>query len=221
MLFGRQIAEDTTVVDMLASALRRDIAFGKLRPDQKLKLTELRSLYGGSNHSMRETLRKLEVEGLVEAVAQRGFRVTSATEEDLCDIRMLRIELEKLALTRAITRGDVDWEGRIIAAHHRLRKAEDALQAGTDDLLALEWDEACRVFSAAIVSACDSPRLVETQARIFNQSRYFRLALLREGRLDFGARRDQQQALLDAVLARDTARALAVLEASIEAETRL
>ena len=57
LLFGRRKSDDDTVVEMLASAIRRDISFGVLRPDQKLKLADLRQAYGGSNHSMRETLR--------------------------------------------------------------------------------------------------------------------------------------------------------------------
>ena len=55
LLFGRHESDDNTVVEMLASAIRRDISFGVLRPDQKLKLADLRQAYGGSNHSMRET----------------------------------------------------------------------------------------------------------------------------------------------------------------------
>ena len=86
LLFGRRKSDDDTVVEMLASAIRRDISFGVLRPDQKLKLADLRQAYGGSNHSMRETLRILSSEGVVEAANQRGFRVTSATEDDLRDI---------------------------------------------------------------------------------------------------------------------------------------
>ena len=42
MLFGKRQDEDETVVAMLASALRRDISFGVLRPDQKLKIEALR-----------------------------------------------------------------------------------------------------------------------------------------------------------------------------------
>lgn len=126
-MFGRKTQEQDTVVSMLASALRRDISFGVLLPDQKLKIDALRQRYGGSNHSMRETLRVLSSEGLVEATAQRGFRVTSATEDDLRDILMVRIEIERIALARAINLGDVAWEGRVIAAHHALQKAENAV----------------------------------------------------------------------------------------------
>jgi DNA-binding GntR family transcriptional regulator len=203
---------------MLASALRRDISFGTLLPDQKLKIEALRQRYGGSNHSMRETLRLLSAEGLVEATAQRGFRVTSATEDDLRDISLVRGEIERVALGLAIAQGDTAWEGRVIAAQHALRKAEDRVVAAPDDMTALEWDEACRGFSATLISACGSPRLIDLQRKFFDQSRRFRLAQLREGRLNFDARRARQEALVEAVLAREADKAGALLARDIEAD---
>ena len=74
----------------------------------------------GAAH-MREALRLLSAEGLVEATAQRGFRVTSATEDDLSDLQLIRIEIETIALTRAIELGDVDWEGHVIAANKNIK----------------------------------------------------------------------------------------------------
>ena len=217
MIFSSK-GTDRTVVELLASTLRRDIAFGTLLPDQKLKLNALRTRYGGSNHSMRETLRLLSAEGLVEATAQRGFRVTSATEEDLRDIAFVRVEIEKIALARAIALGDVAWEGRVMASHHTLQRAEDAVTHAPDDLVALEWDEACRAFSVALIDACDSARLLDMQAKLFDQSRRFRLALMREGKLDWLARKNRQQALLQAVLNREEVKALALISQDIEAE---
>lgn len=226
MIFSLKSKDDDTVVAMLAAALRRDISFGTLLPDQKLKIEALRQRYGGSNHSMRETLRLLSAEGLVEATAQRGFRVTSATEDDLRDINLIRRELEKVALSRALENGDVAWEGRVIAAHHALQKAETLVASDPDDLNALEWDEACRAFSFAVIEACDSPRLIDLQSKFFDQSRRFRLAQLREGRIDFKARNRRHKNLLEAILARDKDRAVAILiediESGFEAEkTRL
>ena len=220
MIFSSKKSDDATIVELLASTLRRDIAFGALQPDQKLKIEELRSRYGGSNHSMRETLRILSTEGLVEATAQRGFRVTSATEDDLRDIQLVRIEIERVALARSIANGDVAWEGRVMAAHHTLQKAETAVRAAPDDLTALEWDEACRAFAHALIEACDSPRLIDLHRKFFDQSRRFRLAQMREGKLNWTARKQRQKALLDAVLARDEGAASALLREDIEAELK-
>jgi len=218
VIFSSKDSEDNTIVHMLASALRRDIAFGTLRPDQKLKIDALRGQYGGSNHSMRETLRILAAEGLVEATAQRGFRVTSATESDLRDILLVRVEIEKIALSRAIELGDVAWEGRVIAAHHALSKAEATVAEYPDDLTALKWDEACRAFSEALISACDSPRLMDLHRKLFDQSRRFRLAQLREGTLDWTKRRSRHKALLEAVLSRRGDAACTLLQEDIVAE---
>ncbi|MGC9370851.1 MAG: GntR family transcriptional regulator [Paracoccaceae bacterium] len=218
MLFGKRTDEDDTVVAMLAAALRRDISFGALLPDQKLKIEALRQRYGGSSHSMRETLRLLSAEGLVEATSQRGFRVMSATEDDLRDILLMRLHVEKLGLERSMARATVDWEGRVIAALHALRRAEEKVQADPDDLTALEWDEACRAVSAVLVEASGSARLIDLQRKFYNQSRRFRLALLREGRLDFGARAARQSALQEAILNKSADRALTLLEEDIRAD---
>lgn len=218
MLFAERKSEDETVVAMLASAIRRDIAFGVLRPDQKLKLEALRQSYGGSNHSMRETLRMLSSEGIVEATNQRGFRVTSATENDLRDILLMRLEVEKLGLKRSLERGDVAWESHVVAALHAVDRADATVLDTPDDVTVLIWDEACRDLVICLISACGSPRLVEMAGQFYNQSRRFRLALLREGRFDFSARKARQKALRDAILARDDAGALSALEQEIRAD---
>jgi DNA-binding GntR family transcriptional regulator len=218
MLFARQKSQDDTVVKMLASALRRDISFGVLRPDQKLKIEALRQNYGGSNHSMRETLRILVAEGMVEAVNQRGFRVTSATSEDQADILQMRLDLEQLGLIRSLNAGGVDWEAAVIAAQHRLSHADMHVQNTPDDTTTLAWDEACKAFSESLISACGSPRLIDTMGRIYNQSRRFRLALLREGRIDFNARAKRHDALKNAIVTRDTKTALSLQEADIRAD---
>lgn len=214
-LFGKGRNDDDTVVAMLASAIRRDISFGVLPPDQKLKIEALRQSYGGSNHSMRECLRMLAAEGMVEATSQRGFRVTSATEEDLRDILLMRLECEKLGLERSLEMGDVTWESRVVAALHALTRAEDAVQNSPDDLTALQWDDACHGVSAALMSACNSPRLIAMADQFYNQSRRFRLALLREGQIDFAARAARQAALHKAVIARDRDAALHLWEEDI------
>ena len=218
LLFGRRKSDDDTVVEMLASAIRRDISFGVLRPDQKLKLADLRQAYGGSNHSMRETLRILSSEGVVEAANQRGFRVTSATEDDLRDILLVRLEVEKLGLKRSLERGDVAWESRVIAVLHSVSRADATVLKNPDDVTALEWDEACRDLIMTLISASGSPRISDMAAQFYGQSRRFRLALLREGRIDFAARAARRTELQNAIIARDEPRALSVLEDEIGAD---
>jgi hypothetical protein len=60
--------------------------------------------------------------------------------------------------------------------------------------------------------------MLDTIGRHFDQSRRFRLALLREGRIDFAERSRRRVALKNAIVARDEATALAMLEDDIRAE---
>ncbi len=218
MILRGHRSEDTTVVGLIVSAIRRDISFGVLVPDAKLKIDGLRASYGGSNHSIREALRVLAAEGLVEAEAQRGFRVASATEYDLQDIARMRLEIEVIGLSWSVKKGDVVWESTVVAAHHRLNRLEAVVAENPSDLNALEWDEAVRSFFATLVAACESPRLIEAQQKYFDQSRRIRLAALRDGRLDFARRPARRQILVDTVLRRETDGIRALLSADIEAE---
>jgi GntR family transcriptional regulator, carbon starvation induced regulator len=200
-MFFHKKDDDATVVGLLASGLRRDICFGELAPDQRLKIEDLRQRYGGSAHSLREALMALASEGLVEANAQRGFRVASATDGDLRDILRLRAEVECLGLDWSLTHGDVAWEGRVIAARHALQRAEDAV-ARDPMAQAMVWDEAAKAFHEQLVAASGSVRLISLQERFFIESRRFRLAALRDSRIDFARTRATEDLLLAAILAR-------------------
>ena len=223
MFGGRTDRDAETVVRLLAEQVRRDISFGVLPPDTRLKIEDLRSRYGGSAHSFREALTRLAGEGLVEANAQRGFRVASATEADARDIARLRARIETPGLDWALEHGDVAWEGALIAALHACARADEAVaDAPMERALdwALDWDEAGRAFHAALVAPCRSPRLVAFQDSLFLQGRRFRLAALREGRAgpDAGpgaapgaAPGTTRAALVEHILARRRAAALDAL----------
>lgn len=213
-MFGRKSNDTETVLSILAAHIRRDIFFGKLAPDSRLKIEELRTRYGGSPHSLREALTRLSVEGLVEANAQRGFRVASATQADLEDITRLRVEIECLGLAWSVEQGDVAWEGRVMAARHALSRVEEEV---ADDPLdnALQWEEANRQFHFALIDACGSSRLLEIYERLYNQSRRFRFAALQEGKVNFENSRIAHDAILEAAINRDKDSAIDALKAHI------
>lgn len=215
MIFSRKNDDSETVVSLIASAIRRDISFGELAPDKKLKIAELKNHYGGSTHSLREALTLLSSQGLVEASAQRGFRVASATQDDLKDIIRVRLEIEKLGLEWSLKNGGVKWEGEIIASHHALSRAQDQVVKSPIDG-ALEWDESNRQFHVSLMAACGSPRLIAFQTQLYDQSRRFILAALREQQLNFTSISENHSRLVEAILARDSDTALECLQLDIE-----
>ena len=107
-----------TVGDDGYRRIRSDIVFGRLRPGQKLKLEGLRASYGVSVSTLREILSRLTAEGFVIAEGKRGFEVASVSAENLKELAELRLLLEAHAMRVSFGKADVEWEGRVVSAHH-------------------------------------------------------------------------------------------------------
>src|SRR5215203_1852345 len=110
--------------------IRADILFGRLPPGSKLRLDRLRADYHASVSTLREILSRLSSEKLVVAEGQRGFEVAPISVKNLKEIAALRQLLEGHALEQSFKQGDVEWEGRVVAAHHKLALMEEQMEAG-------------------------------------------------------------------------------------------
>jgi DNA-binding GntR family transcriptional regulator len=91
-------------VEEAAEALRVAILDGTLRPGSRLGEVELAEQLGVSRTPVREALRRLVAEGLVEVLPNRGARVVEWSAADLDEIYDLRALLESHGATRAATR---------------------------------------------------------------------------------------------------------------------
>lgn len=196
-----------TISDSAYKRMRSDIVFGRLAPGQKLKLDKLKASYGVSISTLREILSRLSSEGLVLAEGQRGFEVSQVSAENLQEIAELRQLLEGHALAQSFAAGDMEWEGRVVAAHHKLAAMERLMQSGdrsqTESWKRYDWE-----FHQALISACGSHALMETHAGVFDKYlRYQMIALSFRG--DIAAR--EHKMLLDCALKRDAEKARRIL----------
>jgi DNA-binding GntR family transcriptional regulator len=174
--------------------IRTDIVFGKLGPGEKL-------------------LNRLASEGLVVAEGQRGFEVAPVSAQNLRELAALRLLLESHALTQSFQSGDMDWEGRVVSAHHKLAATEKRQQSG-DRADNETWKRYDFEFHHALISACGSDTLLEAHAPVFDKYlRYLMIAGIYRGAIT--AR--EHQSLLDCALRRDAATAIGVLKVHIEA----
>ena len=190
--------------------IRGDIIFGKLQPRQKLRLESLRDDYGVSVSTLREILSRLSSEGLVIAEGRRGFEVAGISAGDLRELAGLLLLLECHAMEQSFAAGDMEWEGRVVSAHHKLAATERHLGSKKGNLR--QWKQYDGEFHHALISNCGSRALLDTHAAIFD--RYFRYQILSLNyRGDEPAHQHQQ--LLECALKRDAARAKATLAAHI------
>jgi DNA-binding GntR family transcriptional regulator len=84
-----------TTADQIVDVIRNEIFSGRHLPGDKLKESEIASRLSVSRTPVREALRKLEAEGLVDFRPNKGVMVTLIDDHDIdeiCELRML-IEL--------------------------------------------------------------------------------------------------------------------------------
>jgi DNA-binding GntR family transcriptional regulator len=196
-----------TVGENAYRRIRADIVFGRLPPGKKLKLEGLKTDYGASVSTLREILNRLHSERLVVAEGQRGFEVAPVSIANLREIAALRQLLECRALEQSFRAGNMDWEGRVVAAHHRLARMEERMaqgdRTGTEAWKQYDWQ-----FHQALISACGSKMLIDTHAAVFDKYlRYQMIALSYRGEIAA----QEHALLLECALRRDADEACEVL----------
>lgn len=103
-------------------SLRAAVISGGLSPGQRLTERELTEMLGVSRTVLREALRQLEAEGLIEVIPNRGPVVRALTAEEAKDIYRIRAVLQGLA-------------AREFVEHATVNELRD-LQAALDDVFA-------------------------------------------------------------------------------------
>lgn len=163
-----------TRVQEIYALVRRDILRGTLHPGEKLSPSGLSQDYGVSLSVVREALTRLAEQGLVVSQPQLGFTVTPISREDLLDLTSVRLDIETLALRRAVEKGDVEWRTALVAAHYRLEQTPQYDVEIDPPALNEDWAAAHKVFHDALLSACGSKRLLEIAENLRDSAELYR-----------------------------------------------
>jgi len=209
---GRSLVED------VYEAVRSDILLGRRLPSSRLQVSEIAEQHGVSLSVVREAVTRLASEDLVEATPQRGFRVRSISLDHLHDLTWVRVQIETLALRRAIAKGDITWEANLVGAHHRLAVTPMYFEDGTGNT---DWMAAHGGFHAALAAGAGSPILERLRRQLYDASELYRYWV---GNLPHHPTRphvgDEHKAIFDAALGRDADRAVDLLTQHLETTAR-
>lgn len=124
---SRQLgAAHTSLFRQIYEALRDQIQGGELRPGDRLVEDRLAADFGVSRNPVREAIRMLGADGLVEVNARRGVYVTVPDPDKIRELVEIRAVLEGHNARLAARRGNP----RLVAAASRiLKKGQAALEA--------------------------------------------------------------------------------------------
>jgi DNA-binding GntR family transcriptional regulator len=155
---------------------------------------------------VREALNRLSAEELVSQQDQRGFRVAEVSLDDLAELTKTVCWISERGLREAIQHGDAAWEDAIVLAAHRLsrvpREGDEGYSSFNPD-----WERRHRDLHLAILRAAGSRWLLDFYSLLVDRHDRYKYLAVSEAieRRDTAA---EHRAIVDAVLARDTERAV-------------
>lgn len=144
-----------SLVELATDRLRSEILSGALEPGDRLVEEQLTQRFQISRAPLREALRLLIEQGLVEHLPRRGARVTTYSARDFDELFAVRDVLERFALGLVQQRLDeLDTTP--------VETALDTLRAAADDGDRLAASTAHRAFHLALVALAGSRQLLVT-----------------------------------------------------------
>lgn len=183
--FEKLGAEHKSLVATIVEQLESRIISGALQPGERLVEQTLCEQMGVSRSPLREAFRLLENRGFVKKQARRGATVAEASLQEAIDVYVIRANLESLATSLAVKRGDPTLVGRLRALQEKLVEAVKRGDRKTYYRLNHE-------FHATVIRACGNQQLID-MLEVFGKhtSRYRIQVLSIPGKIEESVRKHE------------------------------
>lgn len=184
-----------TKTEAVYEALRESIISGELPPGKRLVIRDLANELDVSEIPVREALRRLETEGLIESTPYVGAVVSAPSIKDLQDIMAIRGALEALAAELSgpnLTGADIE---RLLEIASEMERCVDAERFW-------EYSKHDREFHSLLYSKCGNEKLLKAIEDLWTQSERAR-AIFNVVALSARQSLDEHRAMLDCLASQD------------------
>jgi DNA-binding GntR family transcriptional regulator len=158
-----------SLVELAYDRLSREILSGRTDPGERLVEEQLTRRLGISRAPLREALRLLAQQGLVEHIPRRGVRVATLSEDDIRELYEVRDVLERHAVASMPATPDLS----------RLRAALDQMRTATDTGDRMTIAEAHRRFHAEVVALGGNRQMTKLYESVLVRIQLYMAANLR------------------------------------------
>ncbi|MEV7964525.1 GntR family transcriptional regulator [Sphaerisporangium sp. NPDC088356] len=200
------VLEPPSLVELSMRRIRHEILSGALAPGERLIEEQLTQRFGTSRAPLREALRSLGQQGLVEHLPRRGVRVAELSREDVDELFGLRDVLERYAVELALPpTGTHDLTG--------LARTLDGMTAAVEADDPLSENEAHRRFHVALVALAGHRQLLLVYEPVILKLQLYMAANLRREAEQRAPSEgvERHRRLFDAIASGDPATALDAL----------
>jgi len=199
--------------------IRHAILDGSWPPGHRLGPVALAEQFETSSTVVREALTRLSGESLLEAKVNRGFFLPQLRLQEFKDVTALRCVTETLALRLSLERGDLQWETNLLAANHRMQKTPR--RAPGRNRPNEEWRRAHWGFHHALLAACGCEPMLKIAAALAQSTDLYRVWAAPAREASKRNVEHEHQDLVEAALARDADKAVALLCQHYEETARI
>ena len=182
----------------VAELLRAEILLGRLPPGTRLLQNDIAERFKTSTTPVREAMRQLVAEGLLDGDPHRGVIVHETSQEELEQIYEIRLALEPLSIAATVANA-VDEE----LAHAELLVATMEGERDT-----ARWTELNTEFHRALADAARRPLLASILNGLRNLSALYIAGLLTDAPERIEAANEEHRALVSACRAGDVEKAI-------------
>ncbi|MFH9734432.1 GntR family transcriptional regulator [Streptomyces sp. NPDC017260] len=193
----RALVQRSSVRGQVLDALRTALVAGELRPGQVYSAPALGERFGVSATPVREAMQQLALEGAVEVVLNRGFRVVERGDRELAELAEVRALIEVPVMLRL---------ARTVPAERwaELRPFAEATVRAASSGCPATYAEADRAFHRAVLGLAGNDQLVRIAGDLHRRAQWPPAgAPSVRGRADLIADAHEHTALLDALIAGD------------------
>ncbi|NLD45658.1 MAG: GntR family transcriptional regulator [Clostridiaceae bacterium] len=181
--------------EVIFDTLREAIIAGELKPGERLMEVKLAEKMGVSRTPVREAIRKLELEGLVDMIPRKGAHVAELSVKDIMDVLEVRASLDGLATALAserITDEEIKELKHILSQFAAYSEKENLQGTIKKDV----------EFHDLIYRASRNERLIQISSNLREQFQRFRVIYLK----DYSSSKDlikEHDSICEAVSRRD------------------
>ncbi|MFE4911751.1 GntR family transcriptional regulator [Streptomyces sp. NPDC056652] len=180
----------------ILDALRTALVSGELAPGEVYSAPVLGERFGVSATPVREAMQRLALEGAVEVVLNRGFRVIERSARELAELAEVRALIEVPVMLRLARTVPAERWAELVP----LAEATGAAAAVGDRAAYAECD---RAFHRALLTLSGNEQLVMVADDLHRRSQWPLVSAPAVRRADLVADAAEHSALLDALTARD------------------
>ena len=193
----RQAVQRSSVRGQILDALRTALVAGELRPGEVYSAPALGERFGVSATPVREAMQQLALEGAVEVVPNRGFRVVERGARELAELAEVRALIEVPVMLRlACTVPAEGWS--------RLRPLADATVRAASSGCRATYAESDLAFHRALLALAGNAQLVQIAEDLHRRAQWPLVGgPAARARAELVADAAEHVALLEALAARD------------------